>query len=1005
MKITFQNSRETIQDQNNINRQKPLRQSAQGCFGMEENPVFHMEIGNRRFDEMIAGNGMYSGADSLSRIQQAAGLSDAQVQQDYMTLMSNIMSEEDYKKLQEEGFSFRQIEPDETVTIVDKIKAEMAKAGVQITGYNDDLDLQMLSEALGSRTLAQEISRSFARADLPLDEEMLGEIARAWEMVCAVAPPTDGTIQLMLQENKDPEIENYYLAQSSGAGSGNRSGAMFYVQEVQGYYAQTAVKDGASEEDAFQNQIDGVIRKSGREPDEESRRQAKWLLERNLPLTEEKMRKYVDLTKVSFPVSEKLFADAAADAAVKGKSPVCGNLAAAMEEDTIYEKAERLMDRFVRDMQLQDDGGGGLPAREGLSAGALAERRLLEEVRLHMTSEANIRLIRSGFAIDTAPMEEFVEALKAAEREVAESLFPKDPEAVSKYRTYSKVNEVVKELPGMPAQLLGSLRIASVSGSTELTTLSEMQKQGQAMIRRLEAAKEGYETLMTSPRADMGDSILRAFGNVDEILRDLGYETTEENRKAVRILGYNRMEINPENIDKVSEARELVESVINKMTPASVLRMIRDGIQPLERNFEELNRYFEEKAESYEEKAESYSRFLYRMEKSGDITEAERESFIGIYRMLHQIEKKDGAAVGGVLNTGAELQFSNLLAAARSGKFGSMDVRLSDSEERYIRLVQGNNAIDRQIETAYAKQELEAAKQAGQAGEEAFLTLERAGLPANVENLLAVTELLKESAAPYAIAGRRFGLQERKAREEKTAENGPDILREADSEAQELLRAADGLWEQMDHPEAFSEAFGEVMASLEAEAKEEAFRASGYLDVRNLQLLARQFHISGKLAQNHEFFLPMEIDGQEGRLHLVLERSESEKGRMEITTQTAGGTRKAELFLQDGIVTGFLYGSGQEEVRILTRAADIFSRNLRDELSFGTDARLTVVDLLRRGEGGPNTVRGKKVTDQLYENTAQESGSAQEAPDRAKLLQIAKLWIRAVAQKEAEYEN
>ena len=154
-----------------------------------------------------------------------------------------------------------------------------------------------------------------------------------------------------------------------------------------------------------------------------------------------------------------------------------------------------------------------------------------------------------------------------------------------------------------------------------------------------------------------------------------------------------------------------------------------------------------------------------------------------------------------------------------------------------------------------------------------------------------------------------------------------------------------------------------------------------------------------------EFFLPMEIDGQEGRIHLVLERSESEKGRMEIATQTAGGTRKAELFLQDGIVTGFLYGSGQEEVRILTRAADIFSRNLRDELSFGTDARLTVVDLLRRGEGGPNTVRGKKVTDQLYENTAQESGSAQEAPDRAKLLQIAKLWIRAVAQKEAEYEN
>ena len=53
----------------------------------------------------------------------------------------------------------------------------------------------------------------------------------------------------------------------------------------------------------------------------------------------------------------------------------------------------------------------------------------------------------------------------------------------------------------------------------------------------LEKAGVQYETLMTAPRTDMGDSIQKAFRNVDDILNDLGVEATEENRRAVRILG------------------------------------------------------------------------------------------------------------------------------------------------------------------------------------------------------------------------------------------------------------------------------------------------------------------------------------------------------------------------------------------------------------------------------------------------------------------------------------
>ena len=46
---------------------------------------------------------------------------------------------------------------------------------------------------------------------------------------------------------------------------------------------------------------------------------------------------------------------------------------------------------------------------------------------------------------------------------------------------------------------------------------------------------------------------------------------------------------------------------------------------------------------------ESYSRFLYRLEQDHDITEEERSAYIGIYRLMHQIEKNDAAPLGAAM--------------------------------------------------------------------------------------------------------------------------------------------------------------------------------------------------------------------------------------------------------------------------------------------------------------------------------------------------------------------
>lgn len=112
---------------------------------------------------------------------------------------------------------------------------------------------------------------------------------------------------------------------------------------------------------------------------------------------------------------------------------------------------------------------------------------------------------------------------------------------------YQDVNRIAEELPGLPARVIGWQ-----SAQEKVTTLTSFYETGKVFQESYEKAQERYETLMTAPRKDLGDSIRKAFGNVDAILEDLNQDVTEENRRAVRILGYNRMSIDEGNIERVS---------------------------------------------------------------------------------------------------------------------------------------------------------------------------------------------------------------------------------------------------------------------------------------------------------------------------------------------------------------------------------------------------------------------------------------------------------------------
>ncbi len=878
---------------------------------------------------------------SLMELQQDAGSANVALQQDYMTLLSHTMSHEDYAKACEDGFDPRELDQDTAVTIVDKIKAELVRSGQQIAGYTDDIDMDTLAAAVGSDTLARSIEEQFRSADLPLTQENINELKSAWDMAASLREPEEGTVSYLVDNGLEPEIWNLYVAENSGAKVQNND----VPQELQ-------------------EQMDKVIADAGLTVNDENRQKAQWLVSADLALTTDTLQQLVELDGISYPVTEDTFAQAAAAAIAEGKSPMYANLG---RQDTIYEKADKMLQDWFSD------------AKWDATAENLAARKQLEEIRLRMTAEVNVKLLQSDFSIDTAPMEQLIEALRKAEAEVAGKYFPGESQAVTKYEAYTQAVQVASELPGLPAGVLGSYSLEQ-NAATE--TVSDFHKEGAAMQKAYEEAGERYETLMTAPRSDLGDSIRKAFSNVDDILTDMSLEKTSENQRAVRILAYNSMEITPENIEKVKEADRQVSAVVDRLTPKNVLQMIRDGVNPLEKTFNELESYFSQNPQSYEEEVEDYSRFLYQLERKKDVTEEERKAYIGIYRMVHQVEREDGAAVGAVVNTGAELQFSTLLTAARSRRASHMDWKVSEDTGLTQEIHLSENNISEQIRmgmakevltevsddgesrAAYDREGLQQMREAGNTAPEAAELLQKGEVSISASNLLAAQALMDDPAEMFGNL-RRYREKYRQEKEVPQTVTGTGEV-PAGLETSEL-------WEQLDQQN-FAEDYRSMIQNTAEDVETMSLeQADEHLDVKQLQLVHKQLRLAESLQAKQEYFLPMFLGEQLAGVHLTLQQRAGTAGAVEIRVNAGDMELEAHLQVKGDTIEGYLVGNTPEEVTKLEKTSDIFLERIQTDTSADWKAeKLPIVssrDMTRMAAGetkNADTIESRIDTEQLY---------------------------------------
>lgn len=958
---------------------------------------------------------------ALKTYEEGSAL-DAAERKNQMVVLANTTSAEDYAKMQEEGFSLEETTSNTIVTETDKIKAQLAKAGVDISVFGDDLSMEQLAAIAGSTELAMQLVQTMQQADLPCTEENMKDAMEAIQLANSLEAPSDGAVKYLLDNGMEPTIENLYKAEYSG-----------------NYQMRT---ETSIDIEPFAKQLERIICQAGLPLDEQVLSECKWMLENDIPLNEENLC-YVDaLRDMTFPLDEQALLDSITTAISEGKRPQDAMVISEYELEEQAKQALSVVQNVTdEDLAYVIDHGMDITVQNLAYAMAAREtgqnsdikedlalvtaRRQLEETRLIMTAEANYALLKRGIQIDTQPLAQLVEELKATENSYYENLLrgqgtEATDENVSLLR---ETTEKVADLKSAPAYVLGWREIRTA-------TVNEVHAKATELQDTFSRVNERYETLMTAPRKDLGDSIQKAFRNVDDILTDLGLETSEANRRAVRILGYNQSSITPESVSEIKAVDEDVQRTFRNLTPATVIEMIRKGINPLDMDFSSLNETAEQiAAEGGKQEVQKFSEFLWKLEQNNAISEEERASYIGTYRLIHQVEQSDGAAIGALVNQGAEITMRNLMMAVRSGRHsGKIDYSVDenfgvkensgDTEASITQQIEAayqtnclKDVVDtltpnkmqqvmmqdpawenltpeqlkealQQVDTgeaildmAYAKEQLTQLAESANVAEDIYAVLEKYDIPNTMSNILAAETMLKNRNGMFRQI---FGKSEKNA-------DGKVETDDLEEMKQEVL---DAFGEAISGPDEMAEA-QEKLGMLAENVMRGMIESDNVtsIDVREMRLMSAQLSICNAFSKEERYSVPVMTGDGVVSVSLKIVRGVDKKGTVDITMESALRGKIAATFqAKEQGVTGLVATDNEETRALLETHEGTFAEDLETEE--GVDIRYAYISDLNLNQFSTGSF-GMEAENQTGESRESETYRVQ----TARLYHIAETFI------------
>lgn len=876
----------------------------------------------------------------------------ADILKDNLGAIFNKMGTGSVVKMDEDGVDINNTEADKMVTVVEQIQIKLAMCCDDFQA-TINIDSASVESVIGQGAAAFTVSKKMMEYGVTPNKENVSEVLKALEQVSAFTGNiTDGTKSYLLKNNMQPTINNLYIAEHAG----------------------TAYAKGRNISDEQWNnllkQTEQIIQNSGMDVNKENTDKCKWLVCNDIPVTEDNLLKLTELEEINEQLEPEIIIDRIIASMIEGRKAVSTILTG---ESMPWEETQMAIDTM--DNATPSNIMAWVKSEmsytlEGLADIELAGTELtpdyrddkflkatreLWEVRLMMTIEAGRTLEKNGISINTTEISDLIESLRKQELNVVNT----DRGNNTAEFTMSDIieaNDIV--LTYMSLRRAPSAVIGSVINAKDVPDINNFTRHAPIISARMEKAGESYEALSTEIRSDLGDSVSKAIkASTGDILSDLGYENNDANRRAVRILAYNHMEMSVENIDKVKALDTSVNTLFEQMTPEKALQMIRDGVNPLETEVNALSEYLMSMQSEVRPKEEKYSEFLYRIEKKGGVTSEEREKFIGIYSLVHRFNKDGMNAIGSLINQGLELNMANLLTAFYSRKDAGMEMAADDN----TKLVHVNDKV-----TYYKNLFAKAADKITpdklmEMGEE----IDKMSLETFAE------EIIQSSLSDDVI-------YEKHLSDFEAAANMPDMVYKfiADNHipatlnnlfaSKELLsnfddafkgyedNEPDRFYEALENKESLIKEYDNIAEDTRKLIEKATYNEESYIDMESLRMLGNRINLIRTLSHQNYFCIPYQSDNSTGIIHLKVMEAGEESGIFNIKFKKSGTDITIEGKVEQNMIKASIMCNDESVLEALNEQKEEIEASLYEQ-EFN-EVVIAVNEVREQPEGNAKTV-------------------------------------------------
>ncbi len=767
----------------------------------------------------------------------------------------------------------------------------------------EDTKFQGLTDA------EKEIAKKLDAAGLAVTRANIDKVTGALELAeSGTRNLGDTGISYMIENGSSQTIFNIYMA-------GHVAGAYREGQS-------DAVSFGAglnderlnAEWDQVKAQAENILSEYGVPIDEETMTAAKWLFANDLPINSDNIAEMLSLKNIAGKEPQADTADRIVDTMSLG-----GKAADTVLGDANERKAEYAIN-YINNIDAE-------------TIKDVTSRRKLEEIRLSLTYKAALSLYNKGISLDVKNLSEFVDRLKETEKEYFATLLDKvDPIKVKSVDETSTDNTgesgqneenraaAVDSAPTLKDQVelmsaVMSVRTYAISQAIDsdymIGAISEVsESEGKARLKRIHEAGLAYDKGQTEIRKDLGDSVSKAVRNVDHLLFENGLPKTEANRRAAKMLAYNNAEINEESVTNMKKATIMTVETLQGLNPAVVAAIIKGGRNPLDMTANELFDTVTSLSETVELTEESYGAYLYKLDKKGQVSKKERTAYIGLYRLLNQIAKNDGADIGNVVLEGRELTLRNMLQSVRTRNLAGFDKTIDDDFGELAKVGDESKKIDKQIDAAYVadiaislKSRLSEASREYYEDQSAELKRFLAECDNSMEELM--TEGVRISA--YNLAAEDDIKKGRKSLEVVKQGLPPEVKKAIGDKA---FKAIDN----MEDADSFADETSEINEELIEETEKQSWADDMTFERFSALMMAkRTLSLSVKRSGSQKFDIPLFYDGKAAELSVTIKNSgrAEEGGKIELKLFTEEGELQGDFNLNKGRVSGFI--SAQDE--------------------------------------------------------------------------------------------